>query len=214
MRRNRTFIVLLVIVTVLAMATAALAAQPPGKGKPDKPPAAYFDVTIGLLDNEPGLASICPLAEPLRASESGGHAGSVLHADGEPGTSPADLYYRGPGFEDDGCHTGIADGSPTSGAQFFRVYRTKAGELNHIDWFFDVDVTPTTKKGERTGRYQVNHKYWLKSIGDLSWSNEGKVTGAFELWEYTLENDPRWKLLTPTDPPTTLTFTMHIESAS
>jgi hypothetical protein len=200
---------LLVIVTVMAMATTALAGKPDKPDKPDKPPAAYFDVTIGLVADEPGLASMCPVAEPLRASESGGHAGSVLHADGGGGTSPADLYYQGDGSEDgleDGCYTGVADGSEPSGAQFFRVYRTKAGELDHIDWFFDVDVTSTLKKGEPTGRYQVNHKYWLKSLDDLSWDEGGIVTGAFELWEYTRADDPRWEQL----PTLTLTFTMHI----
>ena len=38
MRRNRVFIVLLVIVTVLAMATTALAGKPDNPGKPPPPP--------------------------------------------------------------------------------------------------------------------------------------------------------------------------------
>jgi hypothetical protein len=37
MKRNRLLIVLLAIVTILAMATAALAARSPDKGRPDKP---------------------------------------------------------------------------------------------------------------------------------------------------------------------------------
>jgi hypothetical protein len=201
MKRNRLFIVLLAIVTILAMATTALAGKPVDKpDKPGKPPADYVYVTIGLVGNEPGLASICP--EALKASEKG----SVLHADGESGTSLADLYYRGPGLAD-GCYTGIAADSKTSGAQFFRVYLTKAGELDHIDWFFDVDVTLVLKKGEPTGRYQVNHKYWLKSLDNWSWSEKGEVTGTFELWDYTREDDePIWRqLATPT-----LTFSMDI----
>ena len=209
MRRNRTFIVLLVIVTTMALATTALAGK---HDKPDKPSAAYFDVTIGLISSEPGLDS-SECHEPdtaLTASESGGHAGSVLQVDGESGTSLADLYYQGDGLED-GCYTGIAEDSPRSGAQFFRVYRTKAGELDHIDWFFDVAVTlHSNKNGKPTGGYQVTHKYWLKSLDfDLEWTG-GIVTGTFELWEYALDDDPRW---TPLATPT-LTFTLDIAPVS
>jgi hypothetical protein len=178
---------LAVILTAALTVTAIPAAAKKGGGGGD--PAAY-EVTLTLQGAGPGLASTCPAT--LRMNESGGRSGTVLQADGSGGTSPADLYYQGPGVAD-GCYTGVAAGSEPSEAQFFRVYLTNAGALDHIDWFFDVDVIlSVNKRGKPTGGYTVTHKYWLQSLSDVEWI-DGVVTGSFELWDYT--RDVGWTLL-------------------
>jgi hypothetical protein len=189
MQNKRRIPALAFMLVAAMMLTAAPAVAKKGGGG-DQP--VFYDVTMSLDGTSPGIASTCAGSEPaLTASQSGGRSGSVLHADGNNGTSPADLYYQGPGLVD-GCYQGLRDGSP-SGAQLFRVYMTNAGALDHIDWFFDVEAIATVnKRGKPTGGYTVTHKYWLQSLDDVSWS-DGVVTGTFELWDYTRGDG--WTLL-------------------
>lgn len=187
MRSRRKLMVLTVIVAAVMVVTALPAAAGKG-GKPGKgDDTAFYDVTFALVDDASGLASSCP--GPLTMAQGRGRAGSTLGANGDGGTSYADLYYRGPGLED-GCYTGIAEGSTTSDAQFLRIERKKSGELFYVDWFFDVDVTEG-----------VTHKYWLKSLdvsaGPGPWESGRQVSGTFELWDFTrgADGEPVWTLL-------------------